>query len=135
MSETIFHSDPSKVRANGIEIEYDTAGEPSKPPLLLVSGLGGQMISWDEASCSMLAGRGYWVIRFDNRDVGLSTSLDLDSNDLPQSSYFNDSNDILKIARTSSGSWASAMDSSLSFTCGRCANCGAAKLRASSPTA
>ena len=39
-------------------------------------GLGGQMIAWDEDFCTQLAGRGYWVVRFDNRDVGLSTRLD-----------------------------------------------------------
>lgn len=76
MSREVFHSDPVKVRVNGIEIVYDTFGEPTAPPLLLVSGLGGQMIGWDEEFCSELAAQGYWVIRFDNRDVGLSTRLD-----------------------------------------------------------
>jgi pimeloyl-ACP methyl ester carboxylesterase len=44
--------------------------------MLLVMGLSGQMIAWDEEFCAALAGRGYWVIRFDNRDVGLSTRFD-----------------------------------------------------------
>lgn len=76
MSQEVIHSDPAKVTANGIEIVYDTFGEPTTPPLLLVSGLGGQMIAWDEEFCSELAAQGYWVIRFDNRDVGLSTRFD-----------------------------------------------------------
>jgi pimeloyl-ACP methyl ester carboxylesterase len=59
--------------ANGIELEYDTFGDPSGPPLLLIAGLGMQMIGWDDEFCGLLADRGFHVIRFDNRDVGLST--------------------------------------------------------------
>jgi len=73
MMQAVLHSDPVKVAVNGIEIVYDTFGEPTAAPLLLVMGLGGQMIAWDEALCRQLAAQGYWVIRFDNRDVGLST--------------------------------------------------------------
>ena len=62
--------------ANGITIEYDTFGNPGDVPLLLIMGLGAQMILWDEEFCSTLAKRGHWVIRFDNRDIGLSTKLD-----------------------------------------------------------
>ncbi len=62
--------------ANGVELEYDTFGDPSAVPLLLVMGLAYQMIEWDERVCRQLADRGFWVIRFDNRDVGLSTKLD-----------------------------------------------------------
>ena len=62
--------------ANGIEIEYEIFGDPDGIPLLLVAGLGVQMISWDEGFCKLLADRGFRVIRFDNRDCGLSTSLD-----------------------------------------------------------
>ena len=64
------------VVANGIHICYDAFGNPANPPLLLVAGLGMQLISWDEEVCTLLAQRGYWVIRFDNRDVGLSTKFD-----------------------------------------------------------
>jgi pimeloyl-ACP methyl ester carboxylesterase len=64
------------IRANGITLEYDEFGERSKPPLLLIMGLGAQMIWWDEQFCRRLAARGYRVIRFDNRDVGRSTKLD-----------------------------------------------------------
>jgi pimeloyl-ACP methyl ester carboxylesterase len=65
-----------RAAANGIEIEYETFGDPSTDPLLLVMGLGAQMISWDEAFCEQLAARGFHVIRFDNRDVGLSTKME-----------------------------------------------------------
>ena len=76
MASSVPHSDPASVRANGIEIVYDTFGDTSAPPLLLVSGLGAQMIDWDEEFCAQIAARGYWLIRFDNRDVGLSTKFD-----------------------------------------------------------
>jgi pimeloyl-ACP methyl ester carboxylesterase len=59
----------------GIRIAYQEFGSPSDPPLLLVMGLGSQMVFWDEEFCAMLAGRGYRVIRFDNRDTGLSSHL------------------------------------------------------------
>lgn len=65
-----------RATANGIEIEYETLGSPEGPPLLLVMGLGGQLIWWPEELCSLLASRGYYVIRYDNRDVGLSTKID-----------------------------------------------------------
>ncbi len=68
--------DMSQVRANGIDIEYDTFGDPKAPPLLLVMGLGAQMISWDEQFCARLVERGFYVIRFDNRDSGLSTKME-----------------------------------------------------------
>ena len=62
--------------ANGIEIEYETFGDSSKPAMLLVMGLGIQMLGWHEVFCNMLAERGYFVIRFDNRDVGLSSKIE-----------------------------------------------------------
>jgi pimeloyl-ACP methyl ester carboxylesterase len=65
-----------RAEANGIEIEYETFGESNNTPLLLVMGLGAQMISWDEEFCSQLAERGFRVIRYDNRDSGLSTKLE-----------------------------------------------------------
>jgi len=66
----------ARVRANGLEFEYDTFGDPAAAPLLLIMGLGAQMIAWDEEFCQLLAGRGFHVIRFDNRDCGLSSALD-----------------------------------------------------------
>lgn len=64
------------VTANGIQIEYDTFGNSSSPPLLLVMGLGTQMIAWAVEFCEQLAARGLYVIRFDNRDIGLSTKFE-----------------------------------------------------------
>ncbi|MBI4831543.1 MAG: alpha/beta hydrolase [Candidatus Lindowbacteria bacterium] len=64
------------VKANGIQIEYDTFGNKSSAPLLLIMGLGAQMILWDEEFCKQLAARGHFVVRFDNRDIGLSTKFD-----------------------------------------------------------
>lgn len=61
-----------RARANDIEIEYDTFGSRGDRPLLLVMGLGAQMIHWDDDFCDALADRGHFVVRFDNRDVGLS---------------------------------------------------------------
>ncbi|MHB8465779.1 MAG: alpha/beta fold hydrolase [Acidimicrobiales bacterium] len=63
-------------RANGITIEYETFGDVSAPPVLLIMGLGGQLILWDERFVAKLAARGLFVIRYDNRDVGKSTSFD-----------------------------------------------------------
>ena len=65
----------SIAKANGIELCYDTFGNRDAAPLLLVMGLAAQMIEWDEEFCEQLASRGYFVIRFDNRDIGLSTKF------------------------------------------------------------
>jgi pimeloyl-ACP methyl ester carboxylesterase len=65
-----------RAAVNGIEIAYDEFGDPGGEPLLLVMGLGMQMIAWDERFCGLLAERGYRVIRFDNRDAGHSTKFD-----------------------------------------------------------
>jgi pimeloyl-ACP methyl ester carboxylesterase len=66
----------AKAASNGIEIEYESFGDRSATPILLVMGLGGQMTAWDTEFCQDLAQRGYFVVRFDNRDVGLSTYFD-----------------------------------------------------------
>lgn len=65
----------AKVDANGIQIEYETFGEPDSPALLLIIGLADQLISWDEKLCHLLAEKGHYVIRFDNRDAGLSSKM------------------------------------------------------------
>ena len=62
--------------ANGIELAYQELGDPDGRPLLLVMGLATQMIAWDVEFCSMLAERGFRVVRFDNRDIGRSTKVD-----------------------------------------------------------
>ncbi|MBI4763888.1 MAG: alpha/beta hydrolase [Deltaproteobacteria bacterium] len=64
------------VKANGVRIEYDTFGDLSSPPLLLIRGLGTQMTDWEEDFCNLLADQGLFVIRFDNRDVGLSQKFE-----------------------------------------------------------
>jgi pimeloyl-ACP methyl ester carboxylesterase len=64
-----------RVPANGIELEYESFGRASDPALLLVMGLGAQMVLWDDELCEQLAQRRFRVIRFDNRDVGGSTRL------------------------------------------------------------
>ena len=65
-----------KIAANGLEFEYDEFGKRSNPPMLLVMGLGAQMITWDDEFCQAIAGKGFRVIRYDNRDIGLSSHLD-----------------------------------------------------------
>jgi len=64
------------VTSNGIRIAYDEFGDPRATPMLLIMGLGAQMILWHDEFCADLAQRGYRVIRFDNRDVGQSSWMD-----------------------------------------------------------
>ncbi|MEU7856564.1 alpha/beta hydrolase [Nonomuraea sp. NPDC049141] len=61
--------------ANGIQIAYETFGSSDGRPLLLIMGLGAQLIHWDDELCELLAEQGHHVVRFDNRDAGLSTHL------------------------------------------------------------
>jgi pimeloyl-ACP methyl ester carboxylesterase len=63
-------------RIGDVEIAYEEFGDPADPALLLVMGLGVQMLGWDEEFCRMLAAAGFRVVRFDNRDVGRSTTYD-----------------------------------------------------------
>jgi pimeloyl-ACP methyl ester carboxylesterase len=65
-----------RIAANGIEVEYDTAGSPGDPALLLVTGLSAQLIEWPEDFVRQIAEHGFRVIRFDNRDAGKSSWLD-----------------------------------------------------------
>ena len=58
---------------DGVTLCYETYGTDDDPPVLLIMGLGTQMIAWPEPFCRELAGRGFYVVRFDNRDVGRST--------------------------------------------------------------
>jgi pimeloyl-ACP methyl ester carboxylesterase len=67
----------ARVATNGIELEYERFGDPDDPALLLVSGLGAQMNSFPADLCEAFVDRGFSVIRFDNRDVGLSTKVDV----------------------------------------------------------
>lgn len=63
------------VRANEQDIYYESFGSESDPTILLIAGLGAHSISWDDEICSGLAARGHRVVRFDNRDVGLSSHM------------------------------------------------------------
>ena len=60
---------------NGITLEYETHGDPANPPLLLIMGLGAQLTLWPIELVEALVARGYFVIRHDNRDIGLSTKF------------------------------------------------------------
>jgi pimeloyl-ACP methyl ester carboxylesterase len=60
----------------GLELEYEETGDPDGPAMLLVMGLGMQLVAWPDAFCRMLADKGFRVVRFDNRDIGLSSKLD-----------------------------------------------------------
>ncbi|MCU1670480.1 MAG: Pimeloyl-ACP methyl ester carboxylesterase [Blastococcus sp.] len=71
------HSDDiQQTRVGDIELAYETFGNPADVPVLLVMGLATQMIGWPDDFCRGLAGEGLFVVRFDNRDIGLSTHLD-----------------------------------------------------------
>lgn len=61
---------------NGITLEYEQTGEIDNPPILLIMGLGGQLTLWPDSFCLGLAEQGYRVIRYDNRDIGLSTKME-----------------------------------------------------------
>jgi pimeloyl-ACP methyl ester carboxylesterase len=65
----------STAKVGPVELVYETIGDPADPPLLLVMGLGMQLIHWDIELCELFAERGFHVIRFDNRDAGLSTKI------------------------------------------------------------
>ncbi len=65
-----------KAYLNNIEIEFETIGDPISKPLLLIAGLGSQLLAWSVEICEKLAENGFFVIKFDNRDVGLSTKFD-----------------------------------------------------------
>ena len=67
---------PRAALRGGIELEYETFGSPDDPALLLIMGFTAQLIAWDDALCARLAAGGRYVIRYDNRDCGLSTCLD-----------------------------------------------------------
>src|SRR6187431_1562280 len=62
--------------APGVELCYQTFGDPDDDPLLLVMGLGGPMTWWDPELCLALARAGFYVVRYDNRDTGRSTVLE-----------------------------------------------------------
>ena len=64
------------IEANGVELCTEAFGEPTDPPILLVMGLGGSMLWWEEGFCQQLAERGRFVIRYDHRDTGRSATYE-----------------------------------------------------------
>ena len=74
---------PRALVNTGMELEYETFGSPDDPALLLIMGFTAQLTDWDERFCGLLAAGGRFVIRFDNRDSGLSTKLDGQEVDVP----------------------------------------------------
>ncbi len=65
----------SEVDANGLTFHFEVGGNPEHPTILLIMGLGAQMLLWTETFCQQLIERGFRVIRFDNRDIGLSSKI------------------------------------------------------------
>src|ERR687895_2980580 len=64
------------VQANGVELCAEAFGDPADPPILLVMGIGGSMLWWEEGFCRMLADGGRFVIRYDHRDTGRSVTYE-----------------------------------------------------------
>ncbi len=62
--------------SNGIELTYESFGDPAEETVVLIMGLSNQLLGWEADFCALLAGRGFHVVRFDNRDVGESSKLD-----------------------------------------------------------
>ncbi len=75
MDAEVIHTDEAFAEVNGVRLCYDTFGDPAAAPLLLIMGLGAQMKLWDDDFCAALATRGFYVIRFDNRDIGRSSQI------------------------------------------------------------
>ncbi|MGY1739967.1 MULTISPECIES: alpha/beta fold hydrolase [unclassified Blastococcus] len=69
------HTGVQRTSVGDVEIAYETFGSPGDTPLVLVMGLATQMLGWPDEFCRSLADRGLYVVRFDNRDIGLSTHL------------------------------------------------------------
>ena len=72
---SLAHQPPRIARANGIDLCYEIFGDADAEPMILIMGLGAQMIHWDDDFCRQMAARGFRVIRFDNRDIGKSSKL------------------------------------------------------------
>jgi pimeloyl-ACP methyl ester carboxylesterase len=76
MSDIALEAGERLANVGELTICYQTFGRPSDPPLLLIAGLGAQMILFEDDFCAALAERGLWVVRYDNRDVGKSSQID-----------------------------------------------------------
>ena len=82
MSMTRLDTAEQLAEANGLTLCYQTFGAPSDPALVLIMGLGAQMVWWEVDLCERLAAQGYWVVRFDNRDIGKSSYISAPPPDL-----------------------------------------------------
>ena len=76
MSDIALDAGERFAKVGELDICFQTFGRPSDPPLLLIAGLGAQMILCEDDFCAALAERGLWVVRYDNRDVGKSSQID-----------------------------------------------------------
>ncbi len=77
MTATMPHTPEAYAPANGMKLCYDTFGDRAQPTVLLIMGLGAQMILWDDGFCERIASNGFHVVRFDNRDIGRSSRVDV----------------------------------------------------------
>ncbi len=75
MVDNIEQPASQQVSANGLQITYDSFGDHADPVMILIMGLGTQMIHWSDQFCQLLVSKKFRVIRFDNRDIGKSTWL------------------------------------------------------------
>src|SRR3990167_10332674 len=69
----------TRIDANGLELWAESFGNSENSPIILIMGAGGQDILWPTEFCQALAGQGYFVIRYDHRDTGFSSSIDFDA--------------------------------------------------------
>jgi pimeloyl-ACP methyl ester carboxylesterase len=74
-AESVPHDGPKTAAVGDLELCYETFGDPRQPTMLLIMGLGFQLVHWPEGLCRLLAAEGFHVVRFDNRDAGCSTHL------------------------------------------------------------
>ena len=65
----------AQAQANGITLEYELSGPEDGQPLLMIHGVGAQLIRWPQALCDALAAEGFRLLRYDSRDIGLSTHM------------------------------------------------------------
>ncbi len=77
MSAPVSHTPEQFASVNGLTLCYDTFGDKDAPTILLIMGLGAQMVLWDDEFCATIAERGFHVVRFDNRDVGRSARIEM----------------------------------------------------------
>ena len=83
------------IQTNGVEIATEAFGDPANPPMLLVMGAMASMLWWPAEFCERLAARGFFVIRYDNRDTGLSTTSELGKPDYSKDDMAEDALGIL----------------------------------------